>query len=228
MFASRMNSRTQSVSAPLFSIIIGIIIGCVFAVRLYAAVDRIGPLAAPGASPEVKQAVEAKGYHVTLDDGWAADFWFARALAANNKDAAGALYPEFTNGQFVGVVTFSKGSSDYRGQAIPAGTYTLRYQYIPQDANHMGVSPNPDFLLAIPIASDTAPADNFPLKRLDALSAKTTGTAHPAVIALAPAAAKSGSIVKDDQGMTVFTVEVSAAAGKSEKIGIILKGQASQ
>ena len=229
MFACRMNSRTQPVSRLLFPVIIGIIIGCIFAVPLYAAVDRIGPLAFPGGSPEVKQSVEEKGHHVTLDDGWSADFWFARALATTNtnKDAAGALYPDLANGQFVGVVTFPKGNADYRGQAIPAGTYTLRYQYIPQDANHMGVSPNPDFLLASPLASDTAPSDNLPLKRLVALSAKTTGTQHPAVIALAPAGTP-GSVTKDDQGMTVLTVEVPTAAGKSEKIGIILKGQASQ
>ncbi len=135
--------------------------------------------------------------------------------------------PTLPTGEFVGVVTFPKGSSDYRGQAIPAGTYALRYQYIPQDANHMGVSPNPDFLLATPIASDTAPADNLPLKRLVALSAKTTGTPHPAVLAMAPAGT-SGSIAKDDQGVTVLTVAIPTAAGKTEKIGIILKGQASQ
>ena len=139
----------------------------------------------------------------------------------------GALYPDLANGEFVGVVSFPKGSSDYRGQAIPAGTYTLRYQYIPQDANHMGVSPNPDFLLAIPLASDTNPAETLPLKRLVALSAKTTGTAHPAVFAMAPAGT-SGGVAKDDQGMTVLTVDVPTATGKTEKIGIVLKGQATQ
>ncbi len=191
------------------------------------AVERTGPLPAAGASPELKQAVEDKGYRVTLDDGWTAEFWFARALAATKKDAAGALYPELDNGEFVGVVTFPKGTSDYRGQAISAGTYTLRYQYIPQDANHMGVSPNPDFLLAIPLASDADPADNMPLKRLVALSAKAAGTAHPAVFAMATAAV-AGNISKDDEGMTVLTVEVTGAAGTVKKLGIVVKGQATQ
>jgi hypothetical protein len=190
-------------------------------------VERIGPLTG-AASPEVKQAVEEKGYRVTLNDNSTADLWFARALAATNKDvAAGALYPDLTNGEFVGVIDFPKGTSDFRGQAIPAGTYTLRYQYIPQDANHMGVSPNPDFLLAVPLASDASPSANMPFKRLVTLSAKAAGTAHPAVFAMAAAVAP-GSISKDDEGMTILTIEVPTASGKTEKLGIVLKGQATQ
>jgi len=192
-----------------------------------SAVDRTGPLAAAGVSDDVKKAVEDKGYHVALDGGWSADFWFVRALATSSASAAGALYPDLANGQFVGVVTFSKGASDFRGQAIPSGTYSLRYQYIPQDANHMGVSPNPDFLLAIPIAADTTPAEALSIKRLVALSTKSTGTAHPAVFALAPAG-NPASVSKDDQGFVVFTAEVPTAAGKSEKIGMVIKGQATQ
>ncbi|HZD33255.1 MAG TPA: hypothetical protein VE779_16515 [Candidatus Angelobacter sp.] len=222
MFAIRMNPHRRTFRLlALFTLLATSLV----------AVDRTGPLVAAGASDDAKKAVEAKGYHVALDDGWSADFWFARALATSPTPyptaAAGALYPDLANGEFVGVVTFTKGASDFRGQAIPAGTYTLRYQYIPQDANHMGVSPNPDFLLAIPIASDTAPADNLPLKRLAVLSAKSTGTAHPAVFAMAPAGSPS-SVTKDDQGMTIFAVEVPTAAGKTEKISIIVKGQAPQ
>ena len=101
-------------------------------------VERTGALSSAGASGEAKKAVEDKGYRVVLDDGGTAEFWFAHALATATKDAAGALYPELTNGEFVAVVSFPKGSTDYRGQAIPAGTYTLRYQYLPQDANHVG------------------------------------------------------------------------------------------
>ena len=190
-------------------------------------VERIGALAAPEASAEVKKAVEDKGYRILLEDG-TAEFWFARALATSAKDSPGALYPELSNGEFVAIVSYSKPTKDYRGQAIPAGTYTLRYQYLPQDANHMGVSPNPDFLLAIPVAADTGPADILPYKRMVALSTKTTGAAHPAVFAMG-APLEPGTVVKDEQGMTMLTVEVpTTASGKTEKLGIAVKGQASQ
>ena len=229
MVASRPKMRSK-VSRVFWFVPMLCLAACLLPLPLLAAgpaVERTGPLPAAGASPELKQAVEDKGYRVTLDDGWSAEFWFARALAATEKDAAGALYPELANGGFVGVVTFPKGTSDYRGQAISSGTYTLRYQYIPQDANHMGVSPNPDFLLAIPLASDANPVQNLPLKRLVALSAKAASTAHPAVFAMATAGTP-GSVSKDDEGMTVLTVDIPGAAGKAEKLGIVVKGQATQ
>ena len=116
--------------------------------------------------------------------------------------------------------------SDFRGQAMPAGTYTLRYQYIPQDANHMGVSPNPDFLLALPAANDPAPSATYPYKKLISLSSKTTG-AHPAVIAM-ETAGESGQAVLQDK-MLVLTIPVkSAGASQIQKVGIVLKGQATQ
>ncbi len=190
-----------------------------------AQVQRIGALAVAGASDELKHAVEDKGYRVTID-GWSAEFWFAKQLKTMTKEVAGALYPELANAEFVGVVNVPKGMSDFRGQAIPAGAYTLRYQLLPQDGNHMGVSPNPDFLLAIPIASDPDPEQHYLYKKLVALSAKTVGANHPAVIAL-DTAGDPGSVVKD-QNLTEFSVALTTSAGATEKLGIIVKGAAAQ
>src|SRR5271166_5951371 len=103
-----------------------------------AQVQRIGALSAAGASDELKHAVGDKGYRVTLDDGWTAEFWFAKQLKTAGKDVPGALYPELASAEFVGVVSLPKGMTDFRGQAIPAGAYTLRYQLLPQDGNHLG------------------------------------------------------------------------------------------
>src|SRR5664279_2575836 len=109
-----MNSRRHTIRALVLAVFSPIL-----ALSLSAATaDRTEPLTASGASAEVKQAVDPKGYRVTLDGGWTADFWFVRDLPTSdtNKDAAGALYPNLANGEFVGVVTFTKGTSDYRGQ----------------------------------------------------------------------------------------------------------------
>jgi hypothetical protein len=190
-----------------------------------AQVQRIGALSA--ASDALKHSVEDKGYRVTLDDGWTADFWFAPQIKTATKDVPGALYPELANGEFIGVVSFAKGMNDLRGQAIPAGVYTLRYQLLPQDGNHLGVAPNTDFLLAIPVASDPDPAQSYLYKKLVALSAKSTGTNHPAVIAL-DSAGEPGSIAKEAQSVTVFTVALTTSAGATEKLGIIVKGAAAQ
>ena len=163
-----MHPRIQYARLSRFVILICCVTACL-ATQVRAAgssVERTGPFSAPEASSDLKKAIEDKGYRVVLDDGWSAEFWFASPLATAAKESAGALYPELTNGEFVGVVSFSKGTTDYRGQAIPSGTYTLRYQYLPQDANHMGVSPNPDFLLAIALASDPDPSAVLPFKKL--------------------------------------------------------------
>jgi hypothetical protein len=187
-------------------------------------VERTGP--APSAVPSaVHTVLEDKGYRVTLNDGWTAELWLARDLKLTPKDVPGALYPELSNGEFVGVLSLPKGMSDFRGQAVPAGTYTLRYHLIPQDANHMGVSPDPDFLLAIPVDSDPKPEVSYPLEKLVALSSKTTG-AHPAVLAMEKAG-EPGTTVFDDQKFLVLTVTTNAGA-KPEKLGIVLKGQAAQ
>jgi len=191
-----------------------------------AQVQRIGGLTAVGASDALKHAVEDKGYRATLDDGWTAEFWFAKQLKTATKDVPGALYAELANGEFVGVVSFPKGMNDFRGQAIPAGVYTLRYQLLPQDGNHLGVAPNPDFLLAIPVASDPDPEQSYLYKKLVALSARSTGTNHPAVIAL-DSAGEPGSIAKG-ANLTVFTVALTTSAGATEKLGIVVKGVAAQ
>jgi len=192
-----------------------------------AQVARIGAPPAAGASDEVKHAVEERGYRVTLGDGWAGEFWFAKQLKTAKKDVPGALYPELTNGEFVGLVTLPKGMTDFRGQAIPEGVYTLRYQLLPQDGNHLGVSPNPDFLLAIPAGRDPDPKQNLAFKKLVALSAQTIGTNHPAVIAL-DAAGEPASIAKNAQETTVLTVAIPTADGTAEKLGIVVKGTAAQ
>src|SRR5271165_505155 len=191
-----------------------------------AQVTRIGALSVAGTTDEQKHAVEDRGYRVTLDDGWIGEFWFAKQLKTATKDVSGALYPEVANGEFVGVVNLAKGMTDFRGQAIPVGAYTLRYQLLPQDGDHLGVSPNPDFLLAIPAANDTDPEQNLPFKKLVALSAQSTGTNHPAVIALNPAG-EPGSVV-NDASMTMLTIAVSTSSGATERLGILVKGTAAQ
>ena len=188
-------------------------------------VESIGPPPS-GVSNDLRQAVEDKGYRVTLDSGWTGEFWFAKNLTTTKKDVPGALYPGLSDGEFVGVVNFPRGFSDFRGQSLPAGMYSLRYQLLPQDGNHLGVAPNPDFLLAIPAADDSHPDQSYPYKKLVALSAKSAGGNHPAVIAM-EGGGEAGNVALTDQGYAVFTVAISSSSG-SVNLGIIVKGSSSQ
>lgn len=188
-------------------------------------VERIGPPPSD-LSDALKQAVESKGYRATLEDGWKAEFWFVKDLAMTKKEVEGALYPELSDGEFVGIVNFPQGMSDYRGQSLAAGIYTLRYQLLPQDGNHLGVAPNPDFLLASPAAADSRPEQSYVYRKLVALSAKSTGGNHPAVIAM-ESSDEPGTVVKTDHGTIVFSVDVPSSAG-TEELGIVIKGSAAQ
>jgi hypothetical protein len=219
-----MKFVTLRSARPLASIIV-LLTCAAFAVS--PKVERIGPLPAGAVSDGLRQSVAAKGYRVTLEDGWTSEFWFARELKTDKKEVAGSLYPELSNGEFVGVVRFPQGMSDFRGQSLPAGFYTLRYQLLPQDGNHMGVAPNPDFLLASPVADDARPEQAYVYRKLIALSAKSTGTGHPAVIAL-ESAGKPGTVANEDNGNVVFSADVPAPAGASENLGIVIKGVAAQ
>ena len=94
------------------------------------------------------------------------------------------VYPQLAESTLVGVLHYPKGGSDYRGQTISAGFYTLRYELMPSDANHLGAAPNRDFLLLVPAASDADPNAVFKFPDLVALSEKATGTRHPGPLSL--------------------------------------------
>lgn len=194
------------------------------AVAAAQTVERVA-LPAEGLSEPMRHAVAEKGYRIKLENGWTADFWAAGQLIAGDKEVPGALYPDLEPGSFIALIKLHQDTPDYRGQTIRAGVYTLRYELLPQDGNHLGVSPNPDFLLAIPVAEEENPVQPLVLKKVIAMSSKGTGGAHPAVFAL-ESAAEPGTVSKTDNG-AVFSVAIPAGA-KTEKIGICLNCAASQ
>jgi hypothetical protein len=193
-----------------------------------AAQQKIERIVLPtsGLSEPIRDAFEDKGYLVTLDKGWTADFWFPKELNLPQQDRANpdALYPKLPASAFMGIMKLHQDAADYRGQTIRAGTYTLRYELLPQDGNHLGVSPNPDFLLVIPLADDVNPIQPLIFKKVVEMSSKTTGS-HPAVIAL-DNAGEPGTVTKTDNGI-VFSVAIPTALG-AQKIGICLNCSASQ
>jgi hypothetical protein len=69
----------------------------------------------------------------------------------------------------------------------------LRYALQPQDGNHVGTSDTRDFLLLSSVSDDTEP-DEVEKMRLFKLSAKTSGTPHPAMLSLLVPAAEPGDL----------------------------------
>jgi hypothetical protein len=202
---------------------------CFLTRAVFAKVEKLGSFDEPAASEAVRKSLAQDGFRVALPDGTiVCDVWFRNALAIKGgHDVEGANYPELLPSQFVGVITVPRQINDYRGQPIKPGTYTLRYELLPTDGNHMGVAPSRDFLLLSPVSDDKDPAAELKTAELLALSTKASGTAHPAVLSLvAPEGDTFPGIYKNDDGHYVFVAKIRTTA-EELAVGIVVKGQGS-
>lgn len=142
-----------------------------------------------GLADKVSTALNPSGQQVTAAGGTIGTVWLVKQLEAKAdfKPSLSVKYP-LTPGQLVGAIEVVKKSefTDFRGQDVAAGVYTLRYGQQPVDGNHVGTSDLADFLLAIPAKLDTDPALLKMSEAMHKLSAKTSGSNHPAIFSLLP------------------------------------------
>jgi hypothetical protein len=191
--------------------------------------ERVERPSSSSVSDAVWQEVDSKGYRLTLDDGSTCDLWLRKGLSVSkSKEAEGVLFPEIAPSTLLGVISFAKPATDFRGQPIKAGFYNLRYELLPNDGNHLGVAPSRDFVLAIPAEADLDPNAQFKFEQLVSLSRKTTGTQHPAPLSLVQADSATPGLSKDDQDHWIFSVKLPTSSGEEIPLGIIVRGTAPQ
>ena len=195
-------------------------------------VETLGPLTDGDVPQKIRQAMEPKGYRLLLDDGTPiCELWLRRSIPAQPKgDTPDILYSNFPESILVGVLHFAKSGNDYRGQAIAAGFYTLRYELIPTDGNHLGAAPNRDFLLLVPAASDADPSAAFKYQELVALSRAAAKTKHPAPLSLIQPEVRGSApaISKDDQDHWIFSAGMKLQSGEELPFALVVKGTAPQ
>jgi hypothetical protein len=192
--------------------------------------EAIGAYADPAASDGLKKALDPKGWRVSTADGAYCDVWLRTGIPAGKNETSGAVYTSVGDSTLIGVITFAKPTTDFRGQAVKAGSYTMRYAVHPSDGNHLGISPIRDFLVMVPVAMDPNPDAQFKFEELMKMSTKVTGTNHPGVLSLtqpasAPAAPK---IESDDSNHIVFSSSVKNQSGTTIPVSFIVKGRAEQ
>ncbi|HEV3303563.1 MAG TPA: hypothetical protein VG055_28185 [Planctomycetaceae bacterium] len=166
-----------------------------------------------GLAPGIASLVNPKGFRVQSAEGPVCDVWLLKnvALKPGFKQTLNVKYP-FQTGELVGVLRVGDKVefSDFRGQPVKPGVYTLRYGQQPQDGNHIGTSDVYDFLVALPAATDTDPKLFVPPDRLHKASSKSVGTNHPAILSLlaveAPIAA--ATLTKEENDRWVLGVPV--------------------
>ena len=191
-------------------------------------VETLGPPTATAIPDHARDILDTTGHRVVLGDGSiACDLWLRKDVPVQpKKDAADVLYPELAESTFVGVISFPSPATDYRGQAIKAGTYALRYELMPEDGNHLGAAPNRDFLLLIPAAADPDPSATFKFDELVNLSRKASLTRHPAPMSLVQPG--ENAVSKDEEEHWIFSTVLKLASGKDLPFALVVKGTAPQ
>jgi hypothetical protein len=198
----------------------------------YAQTGKVESVPLPtnaGISENLKGVLGTSGYHLAQSNGDVlCDIWLRKNVFTQaKKDVPDAVYPELAESTLVAVISFPKSGSDYRGQAIPAGYYTLRYELLPDDGNHLGVAPNRDFVLLIPVENDPDPNASFKFDELVNLSRKSTGTHHPGPLSLVQPSSVTG-LSKDDEDHWIFTTSLKLQNGNDLPVALVVKGTAPQ
>ncbi len=159
-----------------------------------------------GLNEKISALLSSQGTVVSGQDGPVCTVWLAKSwdLKPKFKPTLTVKYP-LSPGQLVGALEVHAGSfSDFRGQPVKSGVYTLRYGQQPTDGNHVGTSELSDFLLALPAAQDADPAV-MKVKPLHKQSAKATGSNHPAIFSLLPPDEKAETpVVQHDEAKELW------------------------
>jgi hypothetical protein len=141
---------------------------------------------APAELPDwLAPLLRAEGLRVSGPSGAMGVFWLRETMPA--REPSGELGIDFGHlptGALVGLVELAAPWNDYRKLPIPAGRYTLRYGVQPADGDHMGQTYFRDFLMLVPLADDAFPPDGAEQEQVLEAAKKSTGAAHPGVMAL--------------------------------------------
>jgi len=179
-----------------------------------------------GLSPAIAKLVDANGHRISGPDGPMIEIWLLKSVQVKSgfKPTFTQMYP-FSPGQLIGAMRINKGVeySDFKGQQMAAGTYTLRYGLQPQDGNHVGTSETYDFLLALPAKGDTRTATIKNFQELAEISAKAAGSTHPAIFSLLDPEEVEGKAKLEQDGFTEHWVLNFAGKARADQKAVTLK-----
>lgn len=198
-----------------------------------AKLEKIPALSDASVPAAIRSALQASGSRLMLvrpDGSVLCEIWLRKSLPAGRVAAAkGVAYPEMLESALLGVISFPNGGKDFRGQAIRPGFYTMRYELLPEDGNHLGVAPTRDFVLLLAASADTDPSAQYDFAQLVKLSAQAAGTNHPAAfVLLAPEDGAAPRTYQSPDGFQVFAGAIQTDGGMNVLIALVVKGQAEQ
>jgi hypothetical protein len=210
----------------------GIVASFVFALGLATTLPAAEPqLAKTETAPPDTVSAEIRGIlgpgalRVTAEGKTLAEFWLRSEVPVKEtpSEELGVTFGQLAQGTLLGVVRLEASWSDYKDSPIPAGVYTLRYAVEPADGNHMGVSLYRDFLLLIPASDDATVEVSWSPDELVGQSLASTGTPHPAVLALFPIWEEPSEpgLVRNEMEQWTLAVPVGSI---SPTLGLVVEG----
>ncbi len=211
----------------LFIFISSVPVGAVTANDSGYKVESIGALKETGVAEAVRGVLEDKGLRVIDAKGKPlCDLWFRKDIATAKTEVDGANFAQLQDGSLLGVINFPAATSDYRGQGIKAGWYTLRYAVMPVNGSHLGVSPTRDFLLICLVSDDQDPNVQIKGEAAIKLSIAASGSGHVSPWSLVSATSKNGfpKIVKTEEEHYILEVSLKTRSGELP-IGITVVGK---
>jgi len=210
-------------------LLVVLLAGCVCAVAQSGKVERVCAFADKEANEKIVPALEDKGYRVTVGAAPFTEIWLAKSTDDAKTGNSSAAYPQIAKGTFVGVIRYLAMGKDFRGQEIKAGAYTMRYDLLPSDGNHMGAAAQPDFVVLVQVEQDFDPSKPMPERVMVNLGKRSSGTAHPLILSLTPAdgAKELPTVFRNGDGFDVFAAKMNIGA-KETTFAVVLKGQAAQ
>lgn len=193
-------------------------------------IEKIGAVDDASVPAAVKNVLTESGSRVLLSNGTPlAEVWLRKTVVKGSSNNPDVLYPQIGLTHMVGVIHFPNGAKDFRGHAVKPGYYTMRYEVQPNDGDHLGTAPNPDFLLLLLPGDDPDPNAAMDFKQLAALSAHVSATRHPSVFEMmGPEKGDLPRAYTNADDYVIFSDNMISEDGTKFPIAVVLKGQAAQ
>jgi hypothetical protein len=188
-----------------------------------------------GVSEKLKEVLPAEGFRLVDKAGQPfLDVWLRKSLpTVEPKAEQGVKFGQLEEGSLLGVIRFHKPSSDFKGNAFPAGAYTFRNGIQPRDGDHLGVSDSRDFVLLSPFKVDTK-LEAMSTKDLIKMSVQVSGIKHPTVLYLMKMSGEAPKLPRlvEDSDLSYWILDGQVESSGKDKapvrLGIVLIGKAAE
>lgn len=169
-----------------FALALALAAGCLARAQDLPTVQSVEGKAPEGVAKPLADLLSKTSYSIVEEGKEVLRLWLRDEIPSNGTDAEFVGSETVEDGTFVGVYEVKEESfTDFRGQELKPGVYTLRMSSHPQDGNHMGIAATPQFLCLVLAEEDKSPE---PIDRDDLMemSKRAAGTGHPAALYAAP------------------------------------------